>query len=116
MNLLIVINDPPYDTERAYNGLRLAGALAKRGDHRVRVFLMGGAVLCAKQGQETAKGYYNLGNMIRLVAQHGGEVALCGSCLDARGVDLPELVAGARRSSMDELTEWTLGADRIVTF
>jgi uncharacterized protein involved in oxidation of intracellular sulfur len=26
------------------------------------------------------------------------------------------LVEGARRSSLDELTEWTLWADRVVTF
>lgn len=28
---LFILNDPPYGTEGSYNGLRLAGALAKRG-------------------------------------------------------------------------------------
>jgi uncharacterized protein involved in oxidation of intracellular sulfur len=28
MNYLIILNDPPYGTERSYNGLRLASALA----------------------------------------------------------------------------------------
>ena len=27
---LLILNDPPYGTERSYNGLRLAGSLAKR--------------------------------------------------------------------------------------
>jgi uncharacterized protein involved in oxidation of intracellular sulfur len=27
---LIILNDPPYGTERCYNGLRLAHALVKR--------------------------------------------------------------------------------------
>ena len=30
MNVLVVLNDPPYGTERSYNGLRLAGSLARR--------------------------------------------------------------------------------------
>ena len=28
MNILLICNDPPYGTERSYNGLRLAKALA----------------------------------------------------------------------------------------
>jgi uncharacterized protein involved in oxidation of intracellular sulfur len=39
MQVLIILNDPPYGTERSYNGLRLAGALAKRENGAVRVFL-----------------------------------------------------------------------------
>jgi len=27
MNTLVILNDPPYGTERSYNGLRLAGPL-----------------------------------------------------------------------------------------
>ena len=30
MKTLFILNDPPYGTERSYNALRLAGALAKR--------------------------------------------------------------------------------------
>ncbi len=30
MNVLIILQGPPYGNERAYNGLRLAGNLAKR--------------------------------------------------------------------------------------
>ena len=29
MQVLLILNDPPYGTERCYNGLRLALALAK---------------------------------------------------------------------------------------
>ncbi len=28
--VLLVLNDPPYGTERSYNGLRLAGSLAEQ--------------------------------------------------------------------------------------
>ena len=41
---LFILNDPPYGTERSYNGLRLARALSKLPDQQIRVFLMGDAV------------------------------------------------------------------------
>ena len=37
MKILIICNDPPYGTERSWNGLRLAGALARRPEAAVRV-------------------------------------------------------------------------------
>ena len=116
MNALIIVNDPPYGTERAYNALRLATALAKQGDATVRVFLLADAVACAKRGQQTAKGYYNIANMVRAFLGQGGEIGLCGSCMDARGLGEAEMLEGARRSSMEELAAWTTQADRILTF
>ena len=41
MKVLIIINDAPYGSERAYNALRLAGSLAKREGVEVCVFLVG---------------------------------------------------------------------------
>jgi len=113
---LVVLNDPPYGTERSYNGLRLAHSLAKREGAEVRVFLMGDAVGCAVAGQQTPDGYYNLERMIKACARRGGEVACCGSCLDARGITDDRLAEGARRSSLDGLTDWTVWADSVVTF
>jgi uncharacterized protein involved in oxidation of intracellular sulfur len=45
--ILFILNDPPYGSERSFNGLRLAGAMTRRGDAEVRIFLMGDAVGCA---------------------------------------------------------------------
>ena len=50
------------------------------------------------------------------VIRHGGTVGVCGSCIDARGITDGELAEGARRSSLDELTAWTIEADRVLTF
>jgi len=116
MRVLIVVNDPPYGSERAYNALRLAGSLVKREGVEVRLFLMGDAVGCAVAGQKTPEGYYNLERMIKACARRGAEVGCCGTCLDARGITDESIVAGARRSSLEELTEWTLWAERVVTF
>ena len=116
MNALFIINDPPYGTERAYNALRLAYSIVQRDGEQVRVFLIGDAASCGKRGQQTPNGYYNLERMLTAVVRRGGEVGVCGSCMDARGIADAELVEGAHRSSMDQLTDWTLEADRVLTF
>jgi uncharacterized protein involved in oxidation of intracellular sulfur len=116
MKTLLILNDPPYGTERSYNGLRLAGALAKRDGEAVRVFLMGDAASCAKGGQKVPHGYYNLGRMLQVVSEHRGEIGVCGSCMEARGLEDTDLVQGSRRSTLEELTDWTLWADRVLVF
>ncbi len=116
MQTLFILNDPPYGTERSYNALRLAGALAKREDTDVRVFLMGDAASCAKRGQVVPQGYYNLNRMLQVVTLRQVPVGVCGTCMDARGITDAELVDGARRSTLDELAQWTTWAGKVVVF
>ncbi|BAO83848.1 MAG: DsrE family protein [Betaproteobacteria bacterium] len=112
---LFIINDAPYGNERAYNALRLAGALAGREDQRVRVFLMADAVGCAKSGQKVPEGYYNVQLMLGKILRKG-DVALCGTCMDARGLTDQDMVDGAKRSTMGELAQWTAEADKVLVF
>lgn len=117
MKILIILNDPPYGTERSYNGLRLAHSLKKNApDAGVTVFLMADAVLCAKAGQKTPEGFYNIEKMLRRVIGSGGRVLLCGTCMDARGIAETELMDGAGRSTMDALSAATLEADKVMVF
>jgi uncharacterized protein involved in oxidation of intracellular sulfur len=117
VKVLFVINDAPYGTEKAYNALRLAMALQKeQQDAGVRVFLMADAVLCALPGQSTPQGYYNVERMLSSVIARGGEVKLCGSCMDARGLGDLDLVEGTQRGSMAELARWSVDSDRVFTF
>jgi uncharacterized protein involved in oxidation of intracellular sulfur len=116
MHVLLILNDGPYGTERSYNGLRLALALAKTEETTVRVFLMADAVACAKPGQTTPEGYYNVGRMLKGLTSRGVEVGACGSCMDARGYTDTDLADGICRSSMPQLAAWTLEADKVVTF
>ena len=115
MKTLFILNDPPYGTERSYNGLRLAKALARQPDQQVRVFLMGDAVACAKAGQKVPEGYYNAGDMVKMVAT-AGEVGLCGTCLAARGIEDGELVQGAARRTLNDLAAWTAEAGKVLVF
>ena len=116
MKALVIVNDPPYGTERAFNAFRLAGSLAKRDGVEVRVFLMGDAAACAKAGQAVPHGYYNLERMLKAVRGRGGEIGVCGTCMDARGLRDEDLTECARRSTLDELTDWVLWADRVTVF
>jgi uncharacterized protein involved in oxidation of intracellular sulfur len=117
MNVLFIINDAPYGSERAYNALRLAMALQKeQAPAALRVFLMADAVGCAAAGQTTPQGYYNVERMLRSVLLKGGEVSLCGTCADARGLRQEAWIEGARRGSMSLLAQWTVEADRVLTF
>lgn len=114
MNVLIILNDPPYGSERSYNGLRMAKALAKE-DAKVTVFLLADAVVCANRGQKVPQGFYNMELMLNSVSRKG-EVLLCGTCMDARGIADEDVVVGARRSTMKELAERTLAADKVMVF
>jgi uncharacterized protein involved in oxidation of intracellular sulfur len=115
MQTLFILNDPPYGTERSYNGLRLAKTLSKQPDQQIKVFLRGDAVICAKGGQKVPEGYYNAGDMVKMVVA-AGEVGLCGTCLSARGIEDAELVPGATRKTMNDLAAWTAAADKVLVF
>ena len=117
MKTLFILNDPPYGTERVYNGLRLAQALLKKEPQtELTVFLMADAVIAAKAGQKTPDGYYNAERMLKRVLAGNGRVLLCGTCMDARGLDDAALTAGTQRSTMDELAAATLNADKVLVF
>jgi uncharacterized protein involved in oxidation of intracellular sulfur len=112
---LFIVNDAPYGNERAYNALRLAGALASREGQAVRLFLLADAVSCAKSGQKVPEGYYNVQLMLGKVARKG-EVALCGTCMDARGLRDDELIEGAKRGTLAQLADWTAEAGKVLIF
>ena len=117
MKILLIVNDPPYGTERVYNALRLTQALLKKDPQaQLTVFLMADAVLAAKTQQKTPDGYYNVERMLKRVIGARGAVLLCGTCMDARGIGEPELLDGARRSTMDELASATVEADKVLVF
>lgn len=117
MKALFILNDPPYGTERCYNALRLAHALLKQDTQsEVTVFLMADSVVAARKGQKTPDGYYNLERMLKRVIVGKGQVLLCGTCMDARGMTAEDVMDGPRRSSMDELAAATAGADKVLVF
>lgn len=115
--VLILINDAPYGTEKAYNALRLAMQIQKDYEGtELNVFFMADAVTCALQNQNTPNGYYNIERMLKAVLQKNGRVKLCGSCCEARGLKDVKLIDGAELSTMKELAALSMECDKVITF
>lgn len=116
--ILIIINDAPYGTEKAYNALRMAMTLQKdHGDTvEIRIFLLADAVFCGLPGQNTPNGYYNIERMLHAVIQKGGEVKSCGGCSEARGIASLPFIEGVKLSNMKEFAQWTVECDKVLTF
>ncbi len=116
MRALIVVNDAPYGSERTYNALRLgATLLTVEPELELTVFLVGDAVACAKRGQTTPQGYYNVERML-IPIQRTGLVLACETCLAARGLEAKDLVEGCRAAKLGELATLVLDADKVLTF
>ena len=117
MNILIIINDAPYGSEKAYNALRLANQIGKdQPTVSVRIFLMADAVNCAISEQKTPDGYYNIERMLKLAINKGALVKLCGSCVDARGIRTIPLIGGIEISNMEQLATWVVECDKVLIF
>ena len=116
MKTLFILNGQPYGNELSYNGLRLAGALSKREGGEIKLFLMGDGASCAKKGQKVPQGYYNVEVMLRNVIRQKVEVGVCGTCMDARGISEEDLTEGAMRSTLEQLIDWTVWADKVINF
>jgi uncharacterized protein involved in oxidation of intracellular sulfur len=115
--VLILVNDAPYGTEKAYNALRLAMQIQKDYENTdLCVFLMADAVTCALPNQNTPNGYYNIERMVRAVILKNGKLKLCGSCAEARGLKELTFIEGAELSTMKELTQLTIECDKMITF
>jgi len=117
MKVLFIINDAPYGSEKAYNALRLAMAMqAGNSEVEVRIFLMADAVTCALPNQTTPQGYYNVERMLKAVINKRGQVKTCGTCSEARGIKGLTLIEGVEISTMNQLKDWVVDSDKVLTF
>jgi len=116
MEYLLVLNDSPYGSQRTYNALRLAGALAKGATREVSIFLLGDGVVSGLRMQSPADASYNAQEMLRLLAAQGVSIGACRTCLEARGIDDAALVAGINRRTLDDLRTWTEEATKVLVF
>ena len=54
--------------------------------------------------------------MLKRFATGKHRLLLCGTCMDARGLTEADLIEGASRSTMDELAQATVTADKVIVF
>jgi sulfur relay (sulfurtransferase) complex TusBCD TusD component (DsrE family) len=111
MNVLLVVSAPPYGSEGPYNALRLAEALALRGEH-VELFLMGDAVHAARAGQEPREAHASLEQMLHGALERGVAVTCCGTCCRSRGVQQADLIEGVHVHTIHDLAASLAACDR----
>ncbi len=115
--ILLIVNAPPYGSERCLSALRLATALAGSDAKRpeIRVFLMSDATVVGLPNQKDGSGNV-LQTLVEQLVSEGATIKLCRTCALARGLaDLP-LIPGVSIGTLPELAEWTLAADKVITF
>jgi len=116
MKVTLILNDAPYGSERVFNALRLADTLLKlEEDLDLTLFLVGDSVWCARAGQKTPQGYYNVGKMLIPVLRKG-LVLVCETCMEARGLKPEDLIEGCRQAKLGELGMLVLDSDRVLSF
>ncbi|MBJ9051399.1 DsrE/DsrF/TusD sulfur relay family protein [Citrobacter freundii] len=114
--IVIVANGAAYGSESLFNSLRLAIALREQeGDLDLRLFLMSDAVTAGLRGQKPAEGY-NIQQMLEILTVQNVPVKLCKTCTDGRGITTLPLIDGVAVGTLVELAQWTLAADKVLTF
>lgn len=115
MKITIILNDAPYGSERVFNALRLADTLVTLDQEvEITLCLIGDAVWCAKHGQQTPDGYYNVARMLKPILRRG-LILVCETCMAARGLRQTELVDGCRQARLGEVGMMVLDADKVLT-
>jgi len=116
MKFLFVLNDAPYGSQRTFNGLRLAVSLARSSANQLQVFLFGDGVLAGLGQVAPLNAFYNPQEMLAQLAQRGATIGACKTCLEQRGFGDEMLLSVVKRSTLDDLTNWTEDADKVLVF
>lgn len=118
MKILIILNRESYDnTDVTWNGLRLADTLKKNGNE-VRLFLMNDSVDMARDVCKMPSGYdQDLSQILKDLIANNVSVKVCGTCMARCGIYKNHpYFEGAQKSTIDDLAEWVIDSDRVLTF
>ncbi|MCS2161938.1 DsrE/DsrF/TusD sulfur relay family protein [Scandinavium sp. H11S7] len=113
--IVIIANGAAYGSESLFNSLRLAIALREQQPVELKVFLMSDAVTAGLRGQKPAEGY-NIQQMLEILTAQDVPVKLCKTCTDGRGITPLPLADGVEIGTLTELAQWTINADKVLTF
>lgn len=115
--VLFILNDAPYGNEKVYNALRMAINLQKENSPiEIRIYLLADAVVCAVPNGQPFVERYNIEKMVHSILENKGQVKLCKSCAETRGVANSNLIQGAEIGTLSNLTSWVMDSDKILTF
>src|ERR1039458_4454522 len=99
-----------------YNALRLATSLIEGDLVTVHLFFIGEGTWYAVKGQTVPEGARDIEWMLRRFLAGGREAAVCGTCMDARGISEAQLIEDSYRSTLQKLKSWTLECERVLVF
>ncbi|MFI8415276.1 DsrE/DsrF/TusD sulfur relay family protein [Serratia sp. NPDC078593] len=115
-SIVLIASGAAYGQESLFNALRLAIALKEQQRALdLRLFLMSDAVTAAIAGQKPHEGYH-LQQMLEILTAQQVPIKLCKTCADARGVSQLTLADGVEIGTLVELAQWTLAAEKVLTF
>ena len=116
--VLVIVSAPAYGSERMLSALRLATAIAGQEVETVdlRLFMMSDPVTVGLDRQAGAEAGGGLQQMIEELLRCGARIRLCRSCAQARGMVDLALIPGVMIGTLPELAEWTLAADKVISF
>ena len=114
--IVIIVHAAPYGSERCLSALRVATALAGHDNKpEVKVFLMSDATVVGLPHQQDGAGS-GLQAMVEALVAEGVSIKLCRTCALARGLAELTLIPGLSIGTLPELADWTLAADKVLTF
>lgn len=115
--ILFILTESPYGTEKTFNALRQAVNLQEEygKDIELKLFFFSDAVLAGLAGQAPNDGA-NIQQILEILSAQGAEIKLCTSCAKARGITALPLVQGGQLGTLDDVSAWTLWADKVLTF
>lgn len=116
-NILVIIHAAPHGSERCLSALRLASALAGRegGKPQLRLFMMSDATVAGLAQQNDGAGNA-IPTLLAQLTEAGVPIKLCRTCALARGIAELALLPGVEIGTLPELAQWTLEADKVITF
>ena len=117
MKILFIFNNQPYDgSDVAWNGLRLAQNLFKKGEE-IRIFLMNDSVDLARDCVKKPENYDNdLVAMLKEMYNNGVNLKVCGTCQARCGVYKNEpYFDPSIKATMNDLADWVQDSDKILT-
>jgi uncharacterized protein involved in oxidation of intracellular sulfur len=116
--VLFIVSAPAYGSERMLSALRLATALIGQEVETVdlRLFMMSDAVTVGLSGHADELAGVGLQQMLEGLLSGGAKISLCPICAQARGIIDRALIPGVVIGTLPELAEWTLAADKVISF
>lgn len=54
--------------------------------------------------------------MLNDLIKHGAKVSVCGTCIQARGLEKDDLIEGVKIGSMIGLAHWIKESEKVLTF